>query len=65
MTLPKLNLRDLFWLVVVVAMGLGWYAQHRQTMRTILRFSPMLYEKMTGEEVQTNRLKVHPQEKSS
>jgi hypothetical protein len=25
MTLPKLNLRDLFWLVVVVAMGLGWY----------------------------------------
>jgi hypothetical protein len=25
MTLPKLNLRDLFWLVVVVAMGVGWW----------------------------------------
>jgi hypothetical protein len=25
MTLPKLNLRDLFWLVVVVALGLGWW----------------------------------------
>lgn len=26
MALPKLNLRDLFWLVVVVALGLGWTA---------------------------------------
>jgi hypothetical protein len=25
MTLPKLNLRELFWLVIVVAMGLGWW----------------------------------------
>jgi hypothetical protein len=25
MTLPTLNLRDLFWLVVLVAMGLGWW----------------------------------------
>ncbi len=34
MTFPKLNLRDLFWLVVVVAMGCGWWvdrsAQQRQ-----------------------------------
>ena len=29
MHLPKLNLRDLFWLVVVVAMGIGWWAQVR------------------------------------
>ena len=28
MTLPKLNLRDLFWLVVVVAIGLGWAIEH-------------------------------------
>jgi hypothetical protein len=28
MALPKLNLRDLFWLVVVVAMGLGWWLEH-------------------------------------
>jgi hypothetical protein len=25
MTLPKLNLRDLFWLVAVVAMGVCWW----------------------------------------
>jgi hypothetical protein len=30
MPLPKLNLRDLFWIVVVVAMGLGWWADSRQ-----------------------------------
>jgi hypothetical protein len=29
MNLPNLNLRDLFWLVVVVAMGLGWWAERR------------------------------------
>jgi hypothetical protein len=28
MPLPKLNLRDLFWLVVVVALGLGWWREH-------------------------------------
>jgi len=30
MTLPKLNLRDLFWLVLVVAMGLGWTIECRR-----------------------------------
>lgn len=25
MAVPKLNLRDLFWLVVVVALAAGWY----------------------------------------
>ena len=24
MALPKLNLRDLFWLIVIVAMGVAW-----------------------------------------
>jgi hypothetical protein len=32
MTIPKLNLRDLFWLVVVVAMSLGWWT-HISTQR--------------------------------
>jgi hypothetical protein len=31
MNLPKLNLRDLFWLIVVVAMGLGWWMERRTT----------------------------------
>jgi hypothetical protein len=30
MPLPKLNLRDFFWLAVVVAMGLGWWVDHQQ-----------------------------------
>jgi hypothetical protein len=30
MTLPQLNLRDLFWLVVVVAMGVGGWTDHAQ-----------------------------------
>jgi len=29
MKLPQLTLRDLFWLVLVVGMGLGWWMQHR------------------------------------
>ncbi len=28
MKLPKLHLRDLFWLVAFVAMGLGWWLSH-------------------------------------
>lgn len=29
MTIPKINLRDLFWLVVAVALGLGWWLDHQ------------------------------------
>ena len=29
MKLPKLNLRDLFWLVIVVALGLVWWQDRR------------------------------------
>lgn len=30
MKLPQLSLRDLFWLVALVAMGCGWWMDHRQ-----------------------------------
>lgn len=30
MTLPNLNLRELFWLVVVVAMGVCWWVDHQR-----------------------------------
>jgi hypothetical protein len=36
MNLPKLNLRDLFWILVVVAMGVCWWLDHRATQ---LRFA--------------------------
>jgi hypothetical protein len=29
MKLPQLSLRELFWLVTVVAMALGWWIEHR------------------------------------
>src|SRR4051812_44131390 len=28
MKLPQLHIRDLFWLVLVVALGLGWWVSH-------------------------------------
>jgi hypothetical protein len=27
---PHLTLRDLFWLIALVAMGLGWWVDHRR-----------------------------------
>jgi hypothetical protein len=30
MKLPQLSLRDLFWLVALVAMGCGWWVEHRR-----------------------------------
>lgn len=35
MALPKLNLRDLFWLVVVVALSIGWWADRVKLLRQI------------------------------
>jgi hypothetical protein len=29
MKLPQLTLRDLFWLVLVCALALGWWLEHR------------------------------------
>ncbi|WP_254511458.1 hypothetical protein [Anatilimnocola floriformis] len=47
----KFTLRDLFWLVVVAAIAMGWYVHHRETMRMVRSRAPMLYEAMTGEEI--------------
>ena len=35
MTLPKLNLRDLLWLVVVVALSIGWWADRVKLQKQI------------------------------
>jgi hypothetical protein len=53
----KFTLRDLFWLLLVIAIATGWYVHHRETMQAVRRGAPMLYETMTGENVETNRLK--------
>ena len=36
MKLPQLHIRDLFWLVLVVALGLGWFADRRVLVQHIL-----------------------------
>ena len=56
----KFTLRDLAWLSVVLAVALGWYVHHRATMQTVRRGAPMLYEAMTGKDVDTNNLKAFP-----
>jgi hypothetical protein len=33
MKLPQLSLRDLFWLVLVCALALGWWLEHRRHAR--------------------------------
>jgi hypothetical protein len=33
--LPQLTLRDLFWLVALVAMGCGWWVRERQFRRDL------------------------------
>lgn len=35
MKLPRFHLRDVFWLVLVVAMGLGWWLSDRNS-KTLL-----------------------------
>jgi len=49
MRMPKLYLRDLFWLVLIVGMGLAWWMDHtRQTNRNLhLLRSSMLWETRT------------------
>jgi hypothetical protein len=44
MALPKLNLRDLFWLVVVVAMGMGWWTERSNLMASLATASTDVVE---------------------
>jgi hypothetical protein len=53
----KFTIRDLFWLVIVVAVALGWYVYHRETMRTLRMVAPMYYDGLTGEDINTNNLR--------
>ena len=37
MKLPQLSLRDLFWLVLVVALGCGWWADRQELSEKIYK----------------------------
>jgi hypothetical protein len=56
----RFSLRDVFWMTLVAMMGLGWGLEHwllYTRMQTVKKLHPMLYEAMTGENVDTNNLK--------
>jgi len=51
-----LDRRDLFWAALVAVM-LGWWMEHKRlasALGAIRNRNPMLYEALTGEEIDTN-----------
>jgi hypothetical protein len=49
--MTRFTLRDVFWLMLVAMMGLGWGLEHWllcARMHTVKKLHPMLYEAMTG-----------------
>jgi hypothetical protein len=55
----RFTIRDVLWLMVVAALGVGWGLEHWlfcDRMRIVRRYNPMLYETLTGQEVDTNNL---------
>lgn len=40
---PRLHLRDLFWLVLVVALGLGWWLEHQRQITQLAELRLKLY----------------------
>jgi hypothetical protein len=56
----RFTIRDGIWLTVVVVLALGWGLEHwlhNDRLAIVKRHHPMLYEAMTGEEIDTNNLK--------
>lgn len=56
----RFTIRDVLWLTVVVAITAAWGLDHwvmEDRLQMVRRFSPMLYESVTGRETDTNNLK--------
>ena len=58
MKLPRFSLRDLFWLVLVVAMGCAWWAHYRQygMSRYKLRWNALRLEPVSKPGLASSRL---------
>ena len=50
MALPKLNLRDLFWLLLVAALSLGWWLDSAGAISLRLRVQQLLAQKQQLDE---------------
>ena len=56
----KFSIRDLLWLTVVVMLAAGWWLDHAVSysqLQMVREHAPMLYETISGEEVDTNILR--------
>jgi len=53
----RFSIRDLLWLMLVVALAVAWWADRRWLLNRVRQTNPMLYETITGEDINTNRLK--------
>jgi hypothetical protein len=60
MTLPKLNLRELFWLVIVVALTAAWWAEKTGRARDAeLVIQRQLQAEIDEQKAEHDRLKPH------
>jgi hypothetical protein len=50
----RFTIRDMFWLLLVIAMGVGWWMDRRRILDIVRQQSPMLYEGITGHGIDTN-----------
>jgi hypothetical protein len=53
----RFSIRDVLWLTVVIAVVVAWRVDRMTLLGYIRRYNPMLYETITGEEIDTNNLK--------
>ena len=56
----RFTIRDLLWLSVVVTLATGWALDHARSnsqLQIVREHAPMLYETITGEDVDTNSLR--------
>jgi hypothetical protein len=50
MKLPQLTLRDLFWLVALVALGCGWWVERTRSQEQVRQLNNLLRENLLTSE---------------
>jgi hypothetical protein len=50
----RFTIRDMLWLVMVIGLAVGWWVDRQRILQLVRRQSPMLYEAITGEGIDTN-----------
>jgi hypothetical protein len=53
----RFTIRDLLWLMVVVGLWFAWRHDQMAILEQVRRHNPMLYEAITGQEIDTNNRK--------